>query len=128
MNGEAIPGAKDATASAATAHYFIANIAGKWACDNILAALDEVDLPEVPMSFGASWLEQIGAGVRRCVRPLKRIGLLGAASMSDRFAKQKFDGLRRGELVDFLKSAQKATGRFGGVQVVELEEDVLCIY
>jgi surface carbohydrate biosynthesis protein len=128
LNGEAIPGGKDATASAETARHFIANIEGKWACDNILDALDEVDLPQVPMSFGASRLEQIGAGVRRCLRPLKRIGLLRGATSRDRFAKQKFDGLRRGELVNVLKSAQKATGRFGGVQVAELEEDVLCIY
>lgn len=128
LNGKAMPNGKDAFAKTQTARHFIANIDGKWACENILDALDEADLPEVPLFFRVGWLEQAGASAASCLRPVKRIGLPAKASARDRFAKQKFDGLRRSELVDFLQSAQKATGRFGNVQVAQLEDDVLCIY
>lgn len=128
LKGEALPNGKDAAANAQTARHFIANIDGKWACEGILDALDEADLPEVPLFFQVSWLEQVEAGVRRCLRPVKRMALQREANVRDRFTRQKLNGISRGELLAFLKAAQKVTGRFGNVQIAELEEDVLCIY
>jgi surface carbohydrate biosynthesis protein len=128
LGGKTISSDKDNSANAHTARHFIANIEGKWASESILDALDEEDLPEAPLSVPANWLSHIEAGVRRCFRPVTSIGRTPAAASKERFAKQKFDGMHRAELVDFLKSAQKTTGRFGNIQIAQLEDDVLCIY
>jgi hypothetical protein len=44
------------------------------------------------------------------------------------YSKQKFDGLVREELQAFLVAAQRATGRFGNVQIGEYGESLLCIH
>jgi len=128
LNGGVISNGKDTTASAESARYFIANVDGKWACDAILDALDDADLPEMPMSHSVSRLQQVGAGLRRYLRPMKRFGRRREKNLRDRFTKQKFDGMAQAELRAFLKAAQKTTGRFKNVQIAELEKDVLCIY
>ena len=41
---------------------------------------------------------------------------------------QKFDRVKRSGVEDLLRDAQRATGRFGEVQIAEVGESVFCIY
>jgi hypothetical protein len=45
-----------------------------------------------------------------------------------RFQKQKFDGLRKAELIERLHAAQRVTGKFGNVKIAKLAENTFCIY
>jgi surface carbohydrate biosynthesis protein len=127
LNAEATP-LKEVAASLETARHFIANIDGKWACDGILDVLDRTDLPEVPLSFGTSWFETAKAGAWGYLRQAKQNSLPREATTEERFARQKFDGLRWREVVEFLESAQRVSGRFNNVQIVQIEDDVVCIH
>ena len=127
LRGNPIDG-KVASGKAEIAQYFIANTADKWASELIIDAIDQEDLPEGSPLFHVKSLERFSFGIKRYLRPLKQLSAPDHAAARDRFAKQKFDRLSRGEVLDLLKAAQRTTGRFAEVQVAQLEDDVVCIY
>jgi hypothetical protein len=94
----------------------------------IMDALETVDLPDVPLSHSTSRLGDLRAVVRQRLRPLRQMQLQGDAAAARRYVNQKFDGVRRSEVVDLLQTAQHVTGRFRDIQVAELEENTFCIY
>jgi surface carbohydrate biosynthesis protein len=128
LRGNNLKGSDVPTKTRATARHFIANMDGRWACDAILDAISETDLPEVSLRFCADAGERLSNGIRRCLRPLRQLGISKKRAVQERFARQKFDQLKRAELLVFLKAAQEATGRFADVQVAQLEDDVVCVY
>jgi surface carbohydrate biosynthesis protein len=128
LQGTALKQGKEWSDTAKTARDFIANLDGRWASEEILDVIEQIDLPEAPLNVQASGFERLTAGARRYLRSVRELTAPDDATTQERFAKQKFDGLPRSEVVDFLRAAQKATGRFADVQVSQLEHDIVCIY
>jgi hypothetical protein len=128
VRGDELSGDGDAVLKADVAKHYIANAADMPACQMIMDALETVDLPDVPLSHSTSRLGDLRAVVRQRLRPLRQMQLQGDAAAARRYVNQKFDGVRRSEVVDLLQTAQHVTGRFRDIQVAELEENTFCIY
>ena len=128
LGGEDIAAGTDAAAKAETARHFLANFDGKLACAKILDALDAADLPEEPLSFPAGLLNDLRVTARNGMRQLKR-----SFSGSEFVALRRSHALRRddvsgAEIAEFLATARTVTGRFGNVQVAQLEKNLVCVY
>jgi surface carbohydrate biosynthesis protein len=113
---------------AETARYFLANAEGKLACERMMDALDSVALAEQPLSVSTPWMADLRNAVSRNLGKLHRSLTSREAKARLRFQTQKFDGLRKSELLERLRSAQRVTGRYGGIKAVKIAEDVFCIY
>lgn len=113
---------------AETARYFLANAEGKLASERMMDALDSMAVAEQPLSVSTPWLSHLRKGVSRSLGKLHRSLTRGEAKARMRFQSQKFDGLRKSELVERLRTAQQLTGRFRAIKVAKLAENVFCIY
>ena len=113
---------------AETARYFLANAEGKLACERMMDALDSMTLAEQPLSVSTPWLAHFRKAVSRNLGKLHRSLTRGEAKARMRFQTQKFDGLRKSELLERLRSAQQVTGRYRGIKAIKVAEDVFCIY
>jgi surface carbohydrate biosynthesis protein len=127
LSGERIDQENDA-AREKTARFFLANADGKLACERMMDALDSMPVTEHPLAVSRHWLEDLRNAISRNLGRLHLSLTRGQTGARRRFQRQKFDGLRKSELVERLRSAQQATGRFEGLQVTKLAEDVFCIY
>jgi surface carbohydrate biosynthesis protein len=128
LRGESIADRESTMARSDIARQFLANADGKLACERMMDALDAFDVPEKPLSTSAYWLDDlISAGRLNLIR-LNGLLASGEKGARQRFQTQKFDGLYRSELRHLLHSVQQATGRFHGVKVAKLEENVLCLH
>ena len=128
LSGEAINDNAAEAKRADIAAYYIANISDKTACRVILDALDTADLPEVSLSFSTGRLGEFQHAVRRRLRPWKQLGITSEAAAWQRYANQKFEVVRRLELLALLRRTQQVTGRFDHVKIAELGENMFCIY
>jgi hypothetical protein len=115
-------------ARANTAKYFLANAEGKLACERMMDALDAMELSEQPLSISTPWLRELRSALSRKLGRLHLSVTRGEAGARLRFQRQKFDGLRKRELLELLRSAQRVTGRFQDIKIAKLGEDIFCIY
>jgi surface carbohydrate biosynthesis protein len=128
LRGESITDKANASKRAEIARDFLTNADGKLASERMMDALDSIDVPEKPLSTSAYWFDELVSAQR-----LGRIRLGGILASGDRgsrwrYQTQKFDGLYRRELLQLLCSARQATGKFVGVKVEKLAENVLCVH
>ena len=116
------------SARAATARYFLANAEGKLASERMMDALDAITVTEQPLSVSTPWLRELRSAISRNLGKLHLSVTRGETGARLRFQRQKFDGLRKRELLELLHSAQRVTGRFKDIQIAKLGEDIFCIY
>jgi len=101
------------------AHGYIANIEGKLASERIMDTLNSLDLPEAEGYFP----------IKRTVKErvgqiMKQINLRN----NHKYKKQKFPGIELAEIERFIEELQSITGKFKAVNIVEVDENVFCIY
>jgi hypothetical protein len=94
----------------------------------MMDALDAMELSEQPLSISTSWLRELRSALSRKLGRLHLSVTRGEAGARLRFQRQKFDGLRKRELLTLLRSAQRVTGRFQDIEIAKLGEDIFCIY
>ena len=136
LRGEAIETTEEAADRAAIAGQFIENVSGKRACERFLDALDTLELPVEPLASSLGSIQHIGFTARKKLRAIRRA--LGRRTVGHTWAKEsaarksdhalKSDNISEAELLEFLRAAQRVTGRFHDVQVVELQKELLCIF
>jgi len=111
-----------------TARFFLANADGKLACERMMDALEAMPVSEQPLWISRPRLEDLRNAISRNLGRLHLSLTRGQTGARRRFQRQKFDGLQKSELVERLRAAQHATGRFEGVLVAKLAENIFCIY
>jgi hypothetical protein len=138
LRNEQISTNEEIVARAEVARSFIENVEGKRACERFLDALERIDLPEQPLDASVSPLNGIKTAakkkIQRIVKGAKnnRESLIRTWSRESAARKKshalKSDNVNRADLITMLQAAQSVTGRFGNVQIAELEKNLLCIF
>jgi surface carbohydrate biosynthesis protein len=136
LRGEKIDTASEEADRAAIASRFIENIGGKRACERFLDALEKLDLPDERLTYSIGSINDIGFAAKKKLRSIRRA--LGGGKISWTWATQSAarkrfhalgsDDVTEADLLEFLGAAQHHTGRFGDVQVIGLQKELLCIF
>jgi surface carbohydrate biosynthesis protein len=118
----------DASAKVEAARRLIPNIEGKLACERILDQLDTAAVKERELSYSVGRLKVLKRALHREVRSLKVALEGGERARRLRYWQDRSEGATKTELLDFLKAAQRVTGRFKRVRVDQLGDGIFCLY
>ena len=117
--------------------FYIENVAGRLACQRFLDALETKDIPEEPLGYAVGPVTNLKTALRKKLRPLKRAfkeKRVNSRLWTKESARRKRDHALRSDVLDktemgeFLKAAQRFTGSFRDIQIVELEKNLLCLF
>ena len=137
LQGGATQSAQRGATHAAIAGDYIENVAGRLACQRFLDALETKDIPEEPLGYAVGPVTNLKTALRKKLRPLKRAfkeKRVNSRLWTKESARRKRDHALRSDVLDktemgeFLKAAQRFTGSFRDIQIVELEKNLLCLF
>lgn len=108
------------------ARHFVANIKGPPSTERIMNILEKDSVAPAALSrYYGRFLTLSTTLLKRVMRlPWRLMGQVKA----EKIVRAPGETLRLADVTDFLAAAQRATGRFAGIEVVEFMPETICIY
>jgi hypothetical protein len=123
------------------AEHHISGMSGRWASDRVMDALEELEigaetlkvsaaLGRGPESSRRAQLIKVAASIRNTLRGMLPDGRAPSSggSVAKNYALQTFPTLDTRLIRQKLKNLDRACGRFSGVQVGQIAENVMCVF
>ena len=97
------------------------------ASQTIMETLGQLDVPADRLEIGTAARKPLSERFAASLRPVKQLLHSPEKLAKRRYTAQKFPGLQASEVQEFLDESQRVTGRFQGIEVEEIDTNIMRI-